>query len=134
MTTEQKEFSQTWRSALLGVELEDVEPGVTFYEDNDPRIRLVTDRWGDEVIIIGSADPVAFNNTLPNGKKEISPRLVGLRLRDGAVLYYDEKSIDQAEYPEYVHQPYQHPHYNEDNRRNRRHSHKRSSSKHGRSR
>lgn len=123
MTEKRDSFSIHWTSERLGKDIENLNLLDHYYEDNDPRIRLTTDRWGDEVIIVGYSDPIEFPFTLPNGETKLSPQIIAIRIRDNCLGHYHPESIDQTEYPEYVSKPFVHPDYDklnrEDDRRQR---------------
>lgn len=85
--------------------------GEHFFDDDDPRIRITTDRWGDEIIIVGFTDAINISDPLSPEKIKISGRIIGLRIRDHCLSSWLPKNIDQEEYPVYVSPPFKHPDY-----------------------
>jgi len=112
MTEKRDSISNHWISERFARDVEGLSRRDHFYEDDDPRIRLTTDRWGDEVFIVGYCDPIKLVAPIRStGETEICPWIIGIRVRDDCLAYYDPSSIDQAEYPVYVSQPFVHPDY-----------------------
>lgn len=105
MTEIRDNYTNHWISERLQKNCEELNPGWHFYEDDDPRIRIVTDRWDEEVILVGYSDPIKLLN------REQPGWILGVRIRDHCLMGWHPKSIDQAEYPEYVSKPYVHPDY-----------------------
>lgn len=91
--------------------VQNCNPGEHFFNDDDPRIRITTDRWGDEIIIVGFTDAIYLSDPLSPEKIKISGRVIGIRLRDHCLSSWLPKNIDQEEYLPYVSAPFKHPDY-----------------------
>ncbi|KKS94907.1 MAG: hypothetical protein UW68_C0005G0003 [Candidatus Collierbacteria bacterium GW2011_GWB1_44_6] len=72
-----------WTSERFGKDMENLSPTDHFFEDNDPRIKLVKDKWGDEVWIVGYTDP----RPQVSGK-ELRGKVLGIRVRDNCLMSF----------------------------------------------
>lgn len=109
MTEIKGPLTNHWISERFNMDVDNNNLGCHFFEDDDEKIRIVTDRWNEEVIIVGYSDPITLQSR--DGTKELTGCILGIRVRDHALMGWHPNSIDQAEYPSYVSKPFQHPDY-----------------------
>lgn len=82
-----------WESNRFGLEkIISFGEGTVFFEDDDPRIVLVTDKWGDKSWVIGYIEKL----TLSCSEKPVDGYLISLRVRDNAVIGLHPDSIDSS--------------------------------------
>ena len=67
------QFGVTWISKKFKIESSGHAPMAHFYEDDDPRVRPVVDRWGRAWTIIGYTDtiPLSCPNSATNFGGEV---------------------------------------------------------------
>lgn len=111
MTEIKGPLTNHWISERFDMDVDNNNLGYHFYEDDDEKIRIVTDRWNEEVVIVGYSDPITLTQPMYDGTKELIGWILGIRVRDHALMGWHPNSIDQAEYPPYVSKPFQHPDY-----------------------
>lgn len=68
-----------WKSERFNKEGE-FQSNAVFYEDDDPRIELIIDRYGDEIWIVG------YTEAIPLLRGEIPRRWLGIRVRDNCLM------------------------------------------------
>lgn len=92
--TLEKDFMgvQHWTSERFNKDIENLSPLDHIYDDDDERIKLVVDSWGDEVWVVGYTDPIRLL-TFNNKKSEIPSRILGVRVRDNSFQAWTKEGI-----------------------------------------
>lgn len=81
-----------WCSERFGKETMDTNPNLVFFEDDDPRIVLVEDVFGDPCWIIGYSRKIM----LPNPREDVTSTgggVIVLRVRDYSTAVVDHTAL-----------------------------------------
>ena len=88
MTSEKTNFgSVVWKSERFNKDWRELQANAVFYEDDDPRIELVVDRFGNEILIVGYTEPIVFN---VGYGKDIPRHHIGIMVKDNSVTTFDD--------------------------------------------
>jgi len=98
------EFGVTWISERFKKNLGGFSPMSHFYEDDDPRIELKVDRWGNEKWIVG------YNDEFPLlGGLSFGGELITVKVKDNSISYahpaqFEKQDVYQPrpEYKKYI--------------------------------
>jgi hypothetical protein len=88
-----------WISERFGKDIQNLYPGYHFFEDNDPRVQLVTDKWGDQCWLVGYSEGIDLSCS-SNGQSHITGNLLVIRVRDWSFQGVHPSSINiRTHYP-----------------------------------
>lgn len=94
MTETRNQFSVHYTSKRFEIDSPGHSPLDHFFEDNDPRITITTDRWGEEVIIVGYQEPIDYPVNSPSLINIDQGMILGIRIRDHCLGAWHPQSIN----------------------------------------
>lgn len=87
MTSNRTEFGTVmYKSERFNRDWKEYQTNAVFFEDNDPRIQLITDKYGDEMWLVGYTEPIPLT---AGYAKDIPKHLLIIRVKDNALMSID---------------------------------------------
>lgn len=71
-----------WGSERFNITEKEFQANAHFFDDNDERIHLVTDKHGDDYYLVGYTDPIVFTQYSP----PIESHLFAIRVKDNCLM------------------------------------------------
>jgi hypothetical protein len=89
--TSEKDFMgiNHWKSERFNKKGE-YQTNSVFFEDNDPRIQKITDKWGDDFWVVGYLEEVKFETDYGGG---IPKKVLAIRIKDNCLMSFDFSQI-----------------------------------------
>lgn len=88
MTSERTDFGTIrYKSERFNRDWKEFQANAHFFEDDDPRIELVKDRFGNDIWIVGYTDPIVFN--VGHGDS-VKAHIIGIDAKYNSVIIFDE--------------------------------------------
>jgi len=93
MTTEiNKKGLLDWQSKRFGREIEDTNADYIYFEDDDPRIKLLRNDSGEVCILIGYCPKIELSQ--PYARQDhVGGQSIVIDITDGAIFYVNPESL-----------------------------------------